>query len=98
MTLKDWHIKANNKIRPIKLKENWDQEWKGTKASKPAQVAFRWETYPTLQTFEPDGDFNFDMISVGPSPATIFDLHVFCELDGITNDTWIKNMQYPLDI
>lgn len=98
VSLKDWRIKVNDKSGPIKLKEDWDKEWKGTKASKPGQIAFRWATFPTLQTFEPDGDFNFGMISMGPPPATTFDLHIFWKFDGKSKDTWIKNMQCPLDI
>ncbi len=81
----------------IKLKEDWNKEWKGTKVSSASRIAFRWATYPTEQRFDPGGDFNWGMISFGPKPDTTFDLHIVWKQGDKTHDAWIKQMQCPTD-
>jgi len=99
--LSEWRIAvADNKdksAQAIKLKEDWNKEWKGAKVSVASRIAFRWATYPSEQSFEPGGDFNWGMISMGPKPDTTFDLHVFWKQGDKKHDAWIRNMQCPKD-
>jgi hypothetical protein len=99
VSLKKWRIKkaGASDEAPIKLKEVWDKEWKEGDISNSARVAFRWATFPTEQTFQPGGDYNWGMISIGLKPDTLFDLHVFWKQDGVPKDAWIKNIQCPAD-
>ena len=99
--LSEWRIvMADNQdkiAKPIKLKEDWDEEWKGANVSSASRIAFRWATYPSEQSFDPGGDFNWGMISIGPKPDTVFDLHIFWKQDDKKHDAWIKQMQCPKD-
>lgn len=99
VSLKKWRINSSMQIKesPVKLKETWDKEWQEEHISNAARVAFRWATFPTEQTFEPGGDFNWGMISFGPKPATLFDLKVFWKQDDQSHYALIKNMQCPPD-
>ncbi len=73
VSLKDWQLSHDGTSRPLKLKEVWDQEWSGTLVSKSARLAFRWATFPSIQTFQP-GDYNWGMISFDLAPGMRFDL------------------------
>jgi len=98
ISLKNWYfVTADGTKKLLKLKETWNKEWKEGSISSPARIAFRWATFPTTQRFDPGGDFNWGMISIGPKPNTVFDLHVFWEQGDIQHDAWIKQMTCPLD-
>lgn len=107
ISLKQWRIMVvtDNTIvnekeknqQALKLKEEWDKQWKDSDVKASSRIAFRWATYPTEQTFDPGGDFNWGMISIGPKPDTIFDLHVFWQQGNQQHDAWIKQMQCPTD-
>ena len=99
--LKEWQIKtipAENTnsaeaLQGIKLKETWDAQWKADTITPAARIAFRWATFPTEQTFEPSGDYNWGTTSFGLPPASIFDLQVVWHQGKQTKSTWIKNIQ-----
>ncbi len=100
VSLKEWRLtnKENPTRKGLKLKETWDKEWQTEDVSIPSRVAFRWATFPTEQTFEPGGDFNWGMISFGLKPDSYFDLHVFWKQGKKSYDTWIKELHCPADI
>jgi len=103
VSLKDWRISVNGTLQGLKLKEDWSQQWQlinddSLKVSKAAQIAFRWATFPTEQTFEPQGDYNWGMISFGLKPETKFDLHVFWKVKDQLYDEWLTNMECPKDV
>lgn len=101
VNLTEWRLATTDKqgekkqTNSIKLKEDWDKEWKGAHVSSASRIAFRWATYPTEQSFDPGGDFNWGMISFGPKPDMIFDLHIVWKQGDKTHDAWIKQMQCP---
>ena len=99
--LSEWRLVAvdnqDKMEKSIKLKEDWNKEWKDANVSTASRIAFRWATYPSEQSFDPGGDFNWGMISMGPKPDTIFDLHVFWKQGDKKHDAWIKKMQCPKD-
>ena len=100
VSLQDWQLIPNEKTteQSIKLKETWDAEWKKAEISTAARIAFRWATFPTEQTFEPSGDFNWGMITFGLKPDTSFDLQLFWKQGKKSHSTWVKNLQCPADI
>ena len=101
VSLREWRIipaDGKNKAKPLKLKEVWNDEWNAEDVPTAARIAFRWATFPTEQTYQPGGDFNWGMISFGPKPNTRFDLHIFWKQGDQAHDAWIKNMQCPADI
>ena len=71
--LANWQVIADGKTRGMKLKEQWDAEWKTRGISESSRIAFRWSFLPTRQRFEP-GDYNWGMTSYGLDPGTEFDL------------------------
>ncbi len=99
ISLKQWLIsyKGHTKGEPIILKEAWNSQWKENEISNAARIAFRWATFPSEQTFDPGGDFNWGMISFGPKPDTLFDLQVFWKQGDRSHSTWIRDMQCPED-
>ncbi|MDX2505639.1 MAG: hypothetical protein QNL62_14360 [Gammaproteobacteria bacterium] len=103
VSLKSWRVKVNDRIQGIKLKEDWDKQWAAIQddslqVAKPARIAFRWATFPSEQTFEPGGDYNWGMISFGLPPGAFFDLHVFWQAGHQSYDKWINNIQCPMDL
>jgi hypothetical protein len=99
VSLKEWRL-STNKIegKPIKLKETWDNEWASDAVSNAARIAFHWATFPTQQTFEPGGDNNWGMISIGLQPNSKFDLQLFWKQGNKPYNAWIKGMQCPSDV
>lgn len=96
--LTSWQIRQQGKTRPIKLKEGWLAEWKkDPDISNKAKTAFRWATFPSEQTYQPDGDYNWGMISFGPAPGETFDLEVSWKVDQEIHKRWIKSIQCPSD-
>lgn len=93
--LKEWQLKImmNNKEKQqgIKLKETWHKEWQEMDVPTVAQLAFRWATFPSEQTFQPNGDYNWGVITMGfPLSSTrSFDLKVMWYHNGIQKSEWI---------
>lgn len=108
ISLKTWRLKKinsnhkNDITQGIKLKEEWAEQWSAIKDKKKqvkqsARIAFKWSTFPSEQTFEPGGDYNWGMISFGLAPGEIFDLHVFWQTTRQSHEKWIRNIQCPED-
>lgn len=99
ISLKKWQLKVqgNAKLQGIKLKETWDRHWKTDDISAAARIAFRWATFPSEQTFEPHGDYNWGMISFGLTSGSRFDLNVVWHQEGHQKSIWIRNMQCQTD-
>lgn len=103
ISLKEWRVKkAGGQIQAIKLKEDWTKQWsaiqdENLQVKKSAQIAFRWATFPSEQTFEAGGDYNWGMISFGLMPGETFDLHVFWKTELKINDEWIRGIECPED-
>ena len=103
--LKEWQIKTKNvsdthpkeKLQSIKLKESWGNEWANDAVTPAARIAFRWATFPTEQTYEPNGDYNWGTTSFGLSPGNTFDLNVVWHQDDKMKNIWIKNISCAKD-
>ena len=103
--LKEWQIKTKNhskadskkKLQGIKLKETWDNEWGKDTVTPAARIAFRWATFPTEQTYEPNGDYNWGTNSFGLSPNSLFDLNVVWHQGNAIKNVWIKNISCAED-
>jgi len=95
VSLKNWKIKTDQKTQPIKLKEDWQKQWTNSNLKPAAKLAFRWATFPTEQSFEPSGDYNWGMISFGPKPGSTFDLYIEWKNNDQRNRAWIKNISCP---
>lgn len=99
VSLQEWRITTHTDQiqKPLKLKEVWKKEWQNKNISSAARIAFRWATLPTHQIYEPGGDFNWGMISFGPKPETLFDLHIVWKQGQQEYQALIKQLQCPSD-
>jgi hypothetical protein len=96
--LADWQVRVNGKLQHIKLKSDWEREWvQDDRVSKASRIAFRWATFPSQQNFEPDGDFNWGMISFDLPPGTAFDLQLVWKQNKQLRQQWINKILCPSD-
>jgi len=98
INLRQWLLKSDGRLHKVKLKEQWDSGWPKSAVSTASRIAFRWATFPTEQTFEPVGDYNWGMISFDLPPGTLFDLQVRWSVNGLEQQAWLQDLQCPADI
>lgn len=95
VALKEWRLKYKNVLRPMKLKQQWLQQWTEDDVNNEAKIAFRWATFPSIQNFAPVGDYAWGMVTMGLAPAEPFDLQVVWHEDQQTFRHWIRDMRCP---
>ncbi len=99
--LKDWQIKpldkSDEKLQGLKLKETWNAEWSKDDISPAARIAFRWATFPSEQTFEPAGDYNWGINSFSLPPKSQFNLNIIWHEGSEQKNIWIHNIQCAED-
>jgi len=61
----DWRVKNATKSRAIKSTDEWIAQHKALGVNHAALIAFRWAQFPTEQEYEPGGDWNQGMLSLG---------------------------------
>jgi len=61
----DWRVRNSSESRVIKNTEEWIEQYKTLGVSRAALIAFRWAQFPTEQEYEPGGDWNQGMLSLG---------------------------------
>ena len=83
------HFKRDNlkitkagKLHPLVSVEEWLQRLSRVTDKKPLLIAFRWAQFPIDQVFEPGGDWNQGMVSVGLPPESKFDTEVKWQVEG----------------
>ena len=72
-TSNNWTILVNNKRHILVPVSQWVKKLSKTGATKPALIAFRWAQFPPEQSYEPGGNWNQGMLSIGLSPSSRFD-------------------------
>ncbi len=97
VSLKQWRIQFKDKTIPLKLKEDWIDNWPLSSVKPAARHAFRWASFPTEQAFHPTGDYNWGMITFGLSPGDVFDLQIQWQIAGAAHKAVIKNIQCAPD-
>jgi len=78
----DWSISVEGEARKFKTVDQWLKQLAATEASKPALIAFRWAQFPPEQEYEPGGDWNQGMLSVGLPPGQVFEITARWDLRG----------------
>ncbi len=90
---KDWPIVADNSRHSLVTVDEWVERLTTAGAKRSAQVAFRWAQFPPEQTYEPGGDWNQGMFSIGLPLATRFDATALWDLDGRTFAATLKGVE-----
>jgi len=70
----NWKVLVNGEIHPLVSTEQWLQGFSNNNAKKSALIAFRWAQFPHEQEYEPGGDWNQGMLSIGLPPGSQFDI------------------------
>jgi len=95
--LTKWRVITSDSEHPLKLREDWEQQWKKLKVSTKAQIAMRWSLLPTQQHYQAQ-DYNWGMISFNLSPGTKFNLEIHWKLNGQIHTGIIPNVACASDI
>lgn len=95
--LREWVITVAGRKQGLKVREDWDREWRADKVAAPARIAFEWALLPTRQHYDP-GDYNWGMSMFGLPPGTLFDLSVSWRQYGRHREAAIANIECAPDI
>ena len=69
-----WTVLIDGKPHKLQSVDNWVQRLSNKNTKKSALIAFRWAQFPPEQNYEPGGDWNQGMLSIGLPPDSKFDL------------------------
>jgi len=83
--LADWRIVTPQGERKLKLKEDWERQWKARGVSESARIAFRWSQFPTKQRFAL-GDWNQGMTTYALPRGGRFNLKFKWTVKGVTHE------------
>lgn len=95
--LKKWRVIHNGKVQPLKLREQWEQEWIEARVSPSAKIAFSWSLIPTQQTYQPQ-DYNWGMTAYNLPPGSRFDLKMVWTQNGVEHSATINDIECAPDV
>lgn len=88
-----WRVLIDGKPHPLVSVDKWVQRLKANNIKKSALVAFRWAQFPPEQEYEPGGDWNQGMLSVGLPPASRFDIVARWDINGKAYESKLQGVQ-----
>ncbi len=89
----NWTVLVAGKPHKLVSVDSWIKQL-STKDMKPsALIAFRWAQFPPEQEYEPGGDWNQGMLSIGLAPGTEFDVIARWDIAGKAYDATLKGVQ-----
>ena len=91
--LSEWRINTESGERPLVSTQAWIEQLRSAAPSNAAMVAFRWAQFPPEHAYEPGGDWNQGMLSIGLEPGAEFDLVVRWEVDGKRFEGGLANVR-----
>ena len=90
---RNWSVQVNGKPHPLLAVDNWIQRLTTADVNKPALIAFRWAQFPPEQEYEPGGDWNQGMLSIGLPPASRFDVIARWDVAGKIHEAKLQGVQ-----
>ena len=88
-----WTILVNGKQHPLKSVDQWLQQLTTTDLPKSALIAFRWAQFPPEQEYEPGGNWNQGMLSIGLAPGSAFDITARWDIAGNNYEATIQGVE-----
>lgn len=88
-----WKVLVNGKQHPLVSVDNWVQQLTTGNTKKSALIAFRWAQFPPEQEYEPGGDWNQGMLSVGLPPGSQFDVIASWDIEGKVFEVKLQGVQ-----
>jgi len=95
--LRDWVVKTDGKKQGLKTREDWEEQWKKTKADESSRLAFKWSLVPTKLEYKAN-DYSWGLSYFNLKPGTVFDLKVVWQQYQKTRAYIIRNIQCAPDI
>lgn len=89
----NWSVLIDGKSHPLVSVDNWMQRLTTNNTKKSALVAFRWAQFPPEHEYEPGGDWNQGMLSVGLPPSSQFDVIARWKIDGKAYETKLQGIK-----
>jgi len=89
----NWTVLFEDKPKPLVSVKEWIERLTAAKIRKPALIAFRWAQFPPEQEYEPGGDWNQGMLSVGLLSGSKFDVIARWDIDGTQYETTLQGVQ-----
>jgi hypothetical protein len=93
--LEDWSVAVDGDQRPLVSVFEWLNRLEAHGLDKAALVAFRWAQFPPEQEYEPGGDWNQGMLSVGLAPGSRFDLIARWSVGNNTFEGVLRDVECP---
>lgn len=94
--LANWRIVTPHGVRSLKLRADWERQWRAHGVPEPARIAFRWSQFPTSQRFE-TGDWNQGMISVDLPRGSRFNLRFKWTIKGVSHEGILSGVRCAAD-
>lgn len=95
--LHDWVVEFGGKQQGLKTREDWEKEWKKTKAGESSRLAFEWSLVPTKLEYKPN-DYSWGLSYFNLKPGTVFDLKIVWQQYEKTHAYTIRKIQCAPDI
>jgi hypothetical protein len=89
----EWTVLAGGNVHQLVSVDDWVRRWEKSGIKKPAIVAFRWAQFPPEQVYQPGGDWNQGMLSVGLAPGSQFDIKAHWDINGKAYESILKGVQ-----
>ncbi len=92
VNLAEWWVEVEDDKKPLKLEQQWQQQWERLEVPQTARLAFRWALFPTVQSFA-NGDWNMGMTMFALPPSTVFDLHVNWQVGERSHEAVVRDVE-----
>lgn len=89
----NWSVLIDEKLHPLISVDKWVQGLTTSSTKKSSLVAFRWAQFPPEQEYEPGGDWNQGMLSIGLPPGSQFDIIAFWDIEGKKYEAKLQGVQ-----
>jgi len=89
----NWSVLTDGKQHSLVAVDKWLQRLTTESTKKSALVAFRWAQFPPEQEYEPGGDWNQGMLSIGLPSDSQFDITARWDVDGKESETTLRGVQ-----
>lgn len=91
--LSNWRVYHDGKQRKLKPVTTWLQQLATPKTSKAALIAFKWAQFPSEQSYQPGGDWNQGMLSIGLQAKQVFTIDAQWTMLGKTYTSRLTDVQ-----
>lgn len=91
--LQDWRVVTATESRPPLSTQSWIERIRPSQPGKAAMIAFRWAQFPAQHAYQPGGDWNQGMLSMGLRAGEAFDLIARWTVQGNQFEGELKNVR-----